>query len=485
MKKKLFYVKFTGIFKRRFFMFKKKKMNKKKANNKVINFFWLLVIVLVFTLWLFSINFAKQLNLFTEKDGTLTEINTIDKEEDSDNINILLLGRWWARNDAPDLTDSIILASINKKTKIISMFSIPRDLYVEYYNWDKWKINYIYSKFKSKSWNVDFWVDALKHNIKLITWKDVDYYVNIDFEGFVKFIDSIGWVKVTLEKNFVDNKFPDNNWWYRTFIIRKWTWNLTWEVALNYARSRHSTSDFDRSLRQQEILMSVKNKLLEWWFFSKVSKIKDFYNIFIDYVHTNIWINDALKIFTEIKNNDYEIISSNLNDSCFEWDPFCSKWWFLYVPDREFFGWASVLLASWTNVNNLSNYKNIEKYISLVFDRAELYKENLNISVLNSTRTALLAWDLWFLLRKYWLNIPKNNNSISTLREKVFENSVINYNRSYEESETIKFLRENLIWFEFIPKDELEYSLDNDAKIEIIIWENYNELLLGIKNKLK
>jgi anionic cell wall polymer biosynthesis LytR-Cps2A-Psr (LCP) family protein len=46
----------------------------------------------------------------------------------------LLLGRGGIRNDAPNLTDSIILASINKKYKTISMFSIPRDLYVEYYN---------------------------------------------------------------------------------------------------------------------------------------------------------------------------------------------------------------------------------------------------------------------------------------------------------------------------------------------------------------
>lgn len=482
-------------------MFKKKKINTswvlrkaveripfvtKKTNNNIINVFWLLVIILVFILGVFTISFAKQFDFFNEQYIVSQETNPLEKKEiekikDSrDKINILLLGRWWVRNDAPNLTDSIILASINKKTKVISMFSIPRDLYVRYYNWKRWKINKIYASAKAKSWSIEFWIDALKYNVELITWEKVDHYINIDFEGFVKFIDSIGWVKITLEENFIDYKFPDDNWWYRTFIIRKWTWNLTWETALNYARSRHSTSDFDRSLRQQQIIKSIKNKFSEWWFFSKLSKGKKFYDIFNKYVYSDIDISDALNIFTEIKDNDYTIISSNLNDSCFEWDPLCIKWWFLYVPEREIYWWASVLLVNWSNINNLNDYASIEKYLSLVFDKNIIYKENINISVLNSTKVSLLAWDLWFLLRKYWLNIPFNKYSISTLKEKVFEKSTINYKRDLEDSETIKFLKENMLGFEFIAKDELEYSLEEEALIEIIIWKNYNDIILKI-----
>ncbi len=460
-------------------MFKKKKINSQKTSLKIINIFGILVILFVFFLWVFTINFAKKFDFFTLKETQKLEINSLEKQREN-KINILLLGRGGVKNDAPNLTDSIILASINTKTKIISMFSIPRDIYVQYYNWDSWKINKIYAISKLKSWNQEFWIDALKHNVELLTKEKIDYYINVDFLGFVKFIDAIGWVEITLEKNFIDTKFPDNNWWYRTFFIKKGSWVLDWETALNFARSRHSTSDFDRSLRQQQIIKSVKNKLFEWWFFSKISKAQKFYDVFKKYVYSDVSFSDALRIFTEIKNNNYTIVSSNLNDSCFEWDPLCSKWWFLYVPNRDNYWWASVLLVNWTHKNNLNDYKAIEKYLYLVFDKNTIYKENISISILNSTKTPLLAWDLAFLLRKYWFNIPFKNHTVWSISKQKFEKSVINYKKQIENSDTIKFLKKHMQKFEFVALDDLEYSLDESASIEIIIWKNYKDVFLDI-----
>jgi len=468
-------------------MFKKKKIHKKSGENNIINIFWLIVIFTVFILGFFTLNFTKQFDFFSEKEGNTNDstwISELEKKDDN-KINILLLGRWGIRNDAPNLTDSIILASINKKYKTLSMFSIPRDLYVEYYNWKRGKINKIYALSKAKSWSIEAWIDALKYNVELLTNEEIDYYINIDFNWFVKFIDAIGWVKITIPKNFVDTKFPDNNWGYRTFSIKKGTWNFDWETALNYARSRHSTSDFDRSLRQQQIIKSVKNKLSEWWFFSKMTKAKKFYDVFNKYVYTDIGLTDSIKIFNEIKDNNYKILSANLNDSCFQWDPHCKKGWFLYTPEREIYGWASVLLVWDSNINKINNYSKIEKYLSLIFDNPKIYKENIVISVLNSTKTSLLAWNLWFELRKYGINIPVNKFSITSLREKIFEKSIINYKKEVTNSETIKFLKENIWEFEFIEVEDLEYSLDIDSKIEIIIWKNYKDIFLEVENNLK
>lgn len=466
-------------------MFKKKKIQSKKNNNNIINIFWLIVIFLVFILGLVSLSFAKQFDFFN-KINTEKNSGIISKEKKDDNkINILLLWRWWAMNDAPNLTDSIILASINKDTKIISMFSIPRDLYVEYYNWKKWKINKIYAVARAKSWSVEAWIDALKYNVELLTWEKVDYYVNIDFNWFIKFIDAIGWIKIYVPNTLIDTKFPDYNWGYRTFIVKKWTWLFDWNTALNYARSRHSTSDFDRGMRQQQIIEAVKNKLMEGWFFSKLNKAKKFYDVFIKYVYTDIWLSDAISIFNEINDSWYKIISSNLNDSCFEWDPFCSKWWFLYSPEREMYWWASVLLVDWSGKWNINNYKAIQKYLDLVFNNWIIYKENIDISVLNSTKVPLLAWNLSFDLRKYWLNIPFNKYSISTIRDKKFKKSVIYYKSEVSESETIKFLKNILPSFEFKEVSDLNHSWDINSKIEIIIWNNYNDVVSDLKKNIE
>ena len=418
-------------------MFKKKKIYKKKKSNRIINIFWLIVIFSVFIFWIFSLSLAKQFDFF----NNLKVVDNIEwvnieviKDKEDHKINILLLWRGGIRNDAPDLTDSIILASINKKTKTISMFSIPRDLYVEYKNGKSWKINKAYAIEKAKTWNKEAWIDALKYNIELLTSEIIDYYINIDFNGFVKFIDAIGWIQIEVKNTLIDEKFPDNNWGYRTFIVKKWNWLFDWETALNYARSRHSTSDFDRSLRQQQILQSVRNKLTEGWFFSKLSKAKAFYDVFIKYVITDIWLTDSIDIFKEVKNNEYKIISSNLNDSCFEWDPFCVKWWFLYTPERELYWGASVLLVNWSQIWKLNDYSQMEKYIDLVFNNTNIYKENINISVYNSTVTPLLAWNLSFELRKYWFNIPISSKSVWTLRWKVFTESFVNYKKEILDS---------------------------------------------------
>jgi anionic cell wall polymer biosynthesis LytR-Cps2A-Psr (LCP) family protein len=54
-------------------------------------------------------------------------------------------------NDAPDLTDTIILASLDKHKKLISMLSIPRDLYVTYDTNESGKINGLFAKYYYKT----------------------------------------------------------------------------------------------------------------------------------------------------------------------------------------------------------------------------------------------------------------------------------------------------------------------------------------------
>ncbi len=55
-----------------------------------------------------------------------------------------------------------------------------------------------------------------------------------------------------------------------------------------YARSRHSTSDFDRSLRQQQILSGLKKQAQSLGYFKDRKKILKLYQILSEYVETNI-----------------------------------------------------------------------------------------------------------------------------------------------------------------------------------------------------
>jgi LCP family protein required for cell wall assembly len=104
----------------------------------------------------------------------------------------------------------MILAGLNSVHETITLFSIPRDLYVDYPGSSRQgKINRIYETFLSTS--SSHGMEKLKEKITQVTGKEIDYYMNVDFNGFTEVVDALGGVEISLEENFVDYEFPDGN----------------------------------------------------------------------------------------------------------------------------------------------------------------------------------------------------------------------------------------------------------------------------------
>lgn len=397
-----------------------------------------------------------------------TPLASDTEQELKENINILVLWRWGWNHDAPDLTDTIILASIGKTA--ISLLSIPRDLYVTYPDSNKTgKINRIYETYKPL--DPEEAIEKIKEKVTEITGQEIDYYVNVDFEGFVEIVDILWWVDVSIQENFIDYQYPTSNGGYTTFILRKWDWTLDGDVALKYARSRHSTSDFDRSLRQQEIISSLKDKALSLGYFKDSKKIRDLYGALKKYVETDMDISTLLRLALDFKaSQNKELLSFNLNDTCYIGSPICSKWGFLYVPLREIFGWQSVLLVDGTDVTRLSNYKNLETYMSLIFDQREVFSFPTSLSIYNATSTPRLAGSLANTFKKYGIPLPEDG-WLGNIAEKKFEKSILYYNGISSKNATLKFLQESL-GFEIQETPEPLYS-DTEINIEIVLWEDF------------
>lgn len=455
-----------------------KKIDIKKKWKKFINFIGIISVLLILTIWYFIISNIDIIKLDilkpAKKDKKYISSNIEIEKDENNSINVLLVWRWWWQHDAPNLTDTIILANINFDLNIISMLSIPRDLYVDYKNWGSWKINNIYATNSYKTNSKELWMKALWEKIEEITNQKIDYFVNIDFNWFVKLIDSIWWIELTIDKQFIDTQYPDWNWWYKTIVFKKWTWLFDWENALKYARSRHSTSDFDRSLRQQQIIDAVKNKLTAWFFLSSPLKIKELYWVFNKYVYTNISLQEMLTLWIKLKTSNYKLQSFNLNDSCFYWSSTCTTWWLLYIPSRDLFWWASVLLPENSNINNLSNYKIIHKYTNLIFNNPDIFQEKYRINILNSVKVNYLASLLTDEIKKYWFNVPEKNAIWNT--KTPYEKSIIYYNNIDENSKIIQALKD------FFPKITFEktqwpkHAKELDVNIEIVIWSDYKTI---------
>ena len=82
----------------------------------------------------------------------------------------------------------------------------------------------------------------------------------VDFDGLVKLIDAIGGIEVTLEEELID---PSMHIGSRGLRLRAGTPRLTGKEALAFARSRHTDSDYDRSRRQQQVILAAAEKVRE------------------------------------------------------------------------------------------------------------------------------------------------------------------------------------------------------------------------------
>ncbi len=327
-------------------------------------------------------------------------------------VNILLTGVGGEAHDGPELTDTVILASVNRKTKTVSMLSIPRDLYVEYPTGGRGKFNEVYSRALSKNpGNAVASMGMLAEKVREITGERVDRYVNVDFAGFSDFVNVLGGVQVDVPEDLTDTAYPDGNWGYTTFKVKKGIQTFDGETALKYARSRHSTSDFDRSLRQQMLVRAIKEKLFSLGTLSNPLKIKALYGSVSSHLKTDLSFEEmaALALFARDLPSE-NILSFNLNDSCFQSISTCDRGGLLYTPARDLFGGASVLLPDGATAENVDEYRDIQRFANLAFNYPRMFLENFEINVVNSTKQSGVAVRTALFLKKFGFNVPEKDS---------------------------------------------------------------------------
>ncbi len=174
-------------------------------------------------------------------------------------INILLLGIAGKGKAGTNLTDTIMIMSINLKKQKIALLSLPRDFYYNNQKYQKGaKINSLYQI----GINEEKGVKYIKEAVEDVTYLPIDYYFILDFAGFEKAIDEIGGIDVYAERDYYDTRYPGPNYSYETFSLEKGWHHLDGATALKYARERHSDpeGDFGRAKRQQQVIQAVKNK---------------------------------------------------------------------------------------------------------------------------------------------------------------------------------------------------------------------------------
>jgi LCP family protein required for cell wall assembly len=210
-------------------------------------------------------------------------------------VNVLVMGldfRDWEAGETPR-TDTMILFTLDPLHKTAGMISIPRDLWVSIPGFDYGKINTAY--YLGEVFNLPGGGAGLaSRTVEELLGVPVHYYAQIDFQAFVDFIDHIDGVKITLEEPMVLDRRGSGN----TVEIEAGTHVLPGEYALAFIRTRSTEGgDFDRSQRQQELIIAVRDRVLEFNMMPKlVANAPKIYNDLAAGIHTNMSLNDAIKL---------------------------------------------------------------------------------------------------------------------------------------------------------------------------------------------
>jgi LCP family protein required for cell wall assembly len=176
-----------------------------------------------------------------------------------DRITFLLIGVDFMTGRGHALTDTMILATLDVHTNKATLISVPRDtsnfdLYYGGWVSPQFKLNQLMTAASSPSFgSPDSGVETLVKEIAFLVGMPIDYYAAVDLEGFVNMVQTLGGVDVNVTTAVND---PSTGTFVPVGLI-----HMDGHLALKYARSRESSSDYARSGRQQDLLVALARKV--------------------------------------------------------------------------------------------------------------------------------------------------------------------------------------------------------------------------------
>ncbi len=219
---------------------------------------------------------------------TPTPIPSVEGHGEDERITVLVMG-IDRRPGEPFIsrTDTMMLLSINQENNTASVLSIPRDLYVVIPGRGRDRINtaMVYgSSGNNPAGGAALAMQTIEYNLGV----PVDHYLMVDFNAFIRAIDTLGGITVDVPYDIYDPTFPDMNYGYDPLYIPAGTHQFDGATALKYARTRHQDNDFYRAQRQQQVLMAVRDKVLSMGPVEMVRQAPNLYRQIEDGIRTDL-----------------------------------------------------------------------------------------------------------------------------------------------------------------------------------------------------
>lgn len=206
-------------------------------------------------------------------------------------VNILIMGidQRFDQAGEPTRSDVMMVLRVDFDNNQAHLLSFPRDIWVPIPEIDKFnvaegRINQAYyygEKFDLPGGGPELAKKAVALNFGI----PVDYYVLVTFDGFKQIVDTLGGIDIDVPERVYDATFPTDDYGYMELEIEAGLQHMDGAQALRYARTRHQDADTKRILRQQLVLLAIRDKALQ---LDAVSKWPELYRQTKDSFQTDI-----------------------------------------------------------------------------------------------------------------------------------------------------------------------------------------------------
>src|SRR6266568_483484 len=307
-------------------------------------------------------------------------------------VNILLAGDSAddPGHDGANLTDSIMVMSINTKTHQASMLSIPRDLWVAIPSMGHQKINAAntVTDFSAAGYP-NGGMGQLEQIVSEKLGITIDYYALINYTAFRDAVNAVGGITINIQGSDPRGLYDPN--------IAKADGGplklpngpvaLDGQTALNLARARGDSyysygfpqSDFDRTMHQRQMLLAIKDKATSANVLANPLKLGQLADALGNNVQTDLKINEMETFYNYTKGiTDSNVVSYNLND-LIKGQTLLKN----YVANN---GQEALIPA-----NGIDDFSQIQTAIAKLFSNNPIVKEGAQIVVLNGGNISGLA----------------------------------------------------------------------------------------------
>ena len=280
-------------------MDKKKHFNFSKKQ-KITIFSLLAILILIASVVGFFV--FRFYNHSYEENTDPAKVNTVDEDIKFKEVpgitNILLLSSDARPGEDVSRSDSIMILTIDNINKKLKVTSLMRDMLVKIDGHGEEKLNHAFAYGGPTKT-----IETIQNNFGI----KLNNYVIVDFNAFVKVIDAINGIEVTVKDYELDelNKYIlDGGGSEEDLLPSPGTYNLNGYQALSYARIRKvGNGEYERTERQRAVLQIALEKVKDM----STVKLVSLLNELFPYVKTNISLGNAI---------DYGFTALNVGKKC-------------------------------------------------------------------------------------------------------------------------------------------------------------------------